>query len=45
MEFETKKFFNMEIEMEKGIGNPYRPDNFLPLLFLKYIPYKLKQKE
>lgn len=45
MKYEKKKFFGMEIEMEEGMGNVYRPDNFFPILFMKFIPYKLSQKE
>ncbi len=41
--FEKKKFFSMTFFMENGMGNPYRLDNFFPLLFLKFIPYKIKQ--
>ncbi len=42
---EQKKFFDMEILAEEGIGNLYRLDNFIPILFLKYIPYKLGMNE
>ncbi len=41
IKYEKKKFFGMTISMEKGMGNPYRPDNFFPILFLEFIPSKL----
>jgi len=41
IKYERKKFFGMIIYMEKGMGIPYRPDNFFPILFLKFIPEKL----
>jgi len=44
IKYEAKKFFDMEIDMEQGIGSPYRIYNFIPILFLKYIPYKLGMK-
>lgn len=40
MKFETKSFFDMKIDMEVGMGSPYRPDNFFPILFMKYLPHK-----
>jgi len=42
--FETRNFFDMEIDVEKGIGSLYNPLNFIPILLLKYIPYKLGMK-
>lgn len=42
MKFEKPvKILGVDIQMEKGMGNPYRPDNFLPILFMKIIPIKL----
>lgn len=43
--FTKVKFFDMEIYMEEGMGNPYMPSNFFPILFMKYIPYKLNKNE
>ena len=39
-----KKFFDMEINMEEGMGNPYRPDNFFPILILHYLPFKFAKR-
>ena len=41
MKYEEKKFFGMKIDLEEGMGSPYRPDNFIPILFLKYLPTRL----
>ncbi len=36
--YEKKRIFGRAIYMEKGMGSPYRIDNFIPILFLKVIP-------
>ena len=37
MKLESKKFFGKEINMEVGMGSPYRPDNLFPILFILLI--------
>ena len=41
--YEDKKFFDMEIYIEKGLGNVYRLDNFIPILCMKYLPWKFSK--
>ncbi len=40
MKMIKERFFDMKIDMEEGMGSPYRLDNFFPLLFLYYLPFK-----
>lgn len=43
--YKKNRFFDMEIEMEEGMGNPYRIDNFIPILFLHYLQYKFLEEK
>jgi len=45
IKYEGKRFFDMEINVEEGMGSVYRLDNFIPILLLKYIPYKIRDVE